>query len=242
MANAKTTRQPRTGPKKSGTLTVGEPAAARATRRLSDTERAVLDEAVTRSAAVISAIDTSWAELGRWLFTRVFGEDSTSAIEHRRDNPVWVALYALADGAKVRARHDELERALLAAAYDKRLNHDAWRALDFGRKWRLLKIADDKLLRKAAQHVLATNLDTRGVEAYVRAVLEESATPVAVRVNVPALVGALDRMQERLTDRAFGRQLEKAARQLSDEKREALVASITQTRDALDAMLGRLDD
>lgn len=201
----------------------------------------MLDRAVERGAAVRTTVDTSWTEYGQWLFAHVFGGDTSSAIDHREDNPVWAALYALADGAKLRVRHDELERAVLTAAYDKRLNSDAWRALDFGRKWRLLKLADDKLLRKAAQHVLSTNMDTRGIDAYVRAVLLEQQEAVPVRVSVPALVGALDRMQEKLTDRAFTKQLVSASKKLTDDKREALVSSISAARDALDAILRRLD-
>jgi hypothetical protein len=208
---------------------------------LGPAERAVLEQALERGAAVRASADSAWAEFGQWLFAHVFGDDTSSAIDHRDDNPIWAALYALADGAKLRVRHDELERAVLTAAYDKRLNSDAWRALDFGRKWRLLKLADDKLLRRAAQHVLSTNLDTRGIDAYVRAVLEEQSEPVAVRVNVSALVGALDRMQEKLTDRGFAKQLASASKKLSDDKREALVSSINATRDALDAILRRLD-
>jgi hypothetical protein len=209
-------------------------------RTLAVAERAVLDEAITRAARLYESVGDAWADFGRWLFTHVFGEDTKAAIDHREDNPIWQALYALADSAKVRLRQDELERAVLTAAYDKRLNSDAWRALEFGRKWRLLKLKDDKLLRQAAQHVLSANLDTRAIDLYVRRVLEEQQTTTATRVHVGALIGALDRMQQRLTDRAFARQLEGAAKKLSEDKREALIGSVTEARDALDATLHRL--
>jgi len=209
-------------------------------RALSAQERAVLTEAISRAKTVQEAIDSQWVEFGQWLFTSVFGEDTRSAIEHRDDNPLWSALFALADSAKVRVRHEELERALLTAAYDKRLNSDAWRALDYGRKWRLLRLEDEKLLRKAATHVLSANLDTRAVDAYVRNLLaEEGETPV-VRVSVPALVGLLDRLSERTSSKGFGRLLEAAAKKLTDDKRDALLASLESARNALDGLYARI--
>lgn len=208
--------------------------------KLSPEDRAVLAEAISRADAARSAIDSQWTELGRWIFAHVFGEDTASAIDHRDDNPIWNALYALADSPKVRVRHDELDRAVLTAAYDKRLNSDSWRALDFGRKWRLLRLADDKLLRKAATHVLSASLDTRQTEAYVRNLLAEQAEEPAVRASVPALVGQLDRITERVSAKPYARQLEAAAKKLSDEQREALLASLDSAREALEALHARL--
>lgn len=207
---------------------------------LSPSDHAVLTEAIARADAVRATIDSTWTDFGRWLFTHVFGEDTSSAIDHREDNPIWAALYAMADSHKVRLRHDEIDRAVLCAAYDKRLNHDAWRALDFGRKWRLLRLVDDKLLRQAASHVLATNLDTRKVDAYVRNVLAEQDIELATRVNVPAFVGQLGRIHERVSGKAFARQLESAAHKLTDEQRDKLLDTLDQTRAALDALHARL--
>jgi hypothetical protein len=59
---------------------------------LSDEDRAVLSEAIDRAAALQEAIEQSWTDFGRWVFSRVFGEDTTSAIDHREDNPIWAAL------------------------------------------------------------------------------------------------------------------------------------------------------
>jgi hypothetical protein len=207
---------------------------------LTDQDRAVLIEAIERAASLRDALEQSWTDFGRWLFARVFGEDTASAIDHREDNPIWTALYALADGTRVRLRHDELDRAVLTAAYDKRLQSDAWRALDYGRKWRLLRLRDEKLLRKGAQHVLATSLSTRETEAYVRAVLSEQNEPAEVRVNVSALTDQLGRITTRMTDRAWARKLDAASRKLTDERREALIGSIESTRDALSTLLARL--
>jgi hypothetical protein len=56
-----------------------------------------------------------------------------------------------------------------------------WRALDFGRKWRLLRLADDELLRNAATPVLSASLDTRQTEASVRNLLAEQSEARARR-------------------------------------------------------------
>ncbi len=208
--------------------------------RLSDADRALLQSVIERAALVHETVESTWTEFGRWVFVQVFGEDSTSAIDHRGDNPVYEELLRLADGPKVRIRAEDLERATLCAAYDKRLNNDSWRALNYGRKWRLLRLDNEKLLRKGAQYVLASNLDTRGVESYVRNVLAERETGLDTRVNFRALTGQLRRVTQRVTTDAFLKQLASAAKQLDDEQRERVVAQIEAARDALDVLHKKL--
>lgn len=211
-------------------------------RPLESREQAVLEQAIEKASAAAEQHNDTWAGLGRWLFTHVFGEDSTAAIHHRDDNPIWEALYALADSAKVRVRHDDLEHAVLCAAYDKRLNHDGWRALDYERKWRLLRLEDERLLRKAAQHVLATSMDTVGIAKYVQSVLEENETPVPVRVSFPGLMRQWSSVSERVGRKGFLRQFEVAAKKLTAEQRERAVERIDEARAALDALREKLTE
>jgi hypothetical protein len=211
-----------------------------ATDTLDAAERKVLDEAISRVATVFETVDDAMTELGRWLFTHVFGEDSSAVIEHADDNAVWRELVAHSDSAKVRLSAEQLRATALCAAYDKRLNSDAWRSLDFSRKSRLLRLADDKLLRKGAQHVLASNLGVRQVEAYTRNVLAEIGEPLPTRVNVRAFRGQLTKWTERVGAKSFARQLEGAAKKLDEAEREQLVSDLEAAREAIAGLIARL--
>jgi len=59
-------------------------------------------------------------------------------------------------------------------------------------------------------------------------------------VSVPALVGMLGRLSERVTAKSFTRQLATAVKKLSEDQRTQLVAQLDDTRDALDALRDRL--
>jgi hypothetical protein len=207
---------------------------------LTSAERALLTEALERAETVRKNTEEAVVELGRWLFSKVFGEDSRSALEHREDNPVWSALAKAADGPRLRLQLSLIESSLLCAAYDKRLNSDSWRALDFGRKARLLRLHDEKALRRGAQHVLAANLTLKETEAYVRSVRAELGEPAQTRASVPALRGALDRLSERVGARGFVRQVEQAARKLDDDDRAALLESIERAKSSLDELATRV--
>jgi len=211
-----------------------------ATDTLDAAERKVPDEAISRVATVFETVDDAMTELGRWLFTHVFGEDSSAVIEHADDNAVWRELVAHSDSAKVRLSAEQLRATALCAAYDKRLNSDAWRSLDFSRKSRLLRLADDKLLRKGAQHVLASNLGVRQVEAYTRNVLAELGEPLPTRVNVRAFRGQLTKWTERVGAKSFARQLEGAAKKLDEAEREQLVSDLEAAREAIAGLIARL--
>ncbi|MFO0563473.1 MAG: hypothetical protein U0269_35950 [Polyangiales bacterium] len=215
-------------------------AASRGADKLDAAERKVLDEAIERASGVFETVDDAISDLGRWLFTHVFGDDSSAVIEHAQDNAVWRALVAQSDSARVRLTAELLRAAALCAAYDKRLNSDAWRSLDFSRKSRLLRLADDKLLRKGAQHVLASNLGVREVEAYARNVLAELGEPVPTRVNVRAFRGQLAKWTERVGAKSFARQLEGAAKKLDEAEREQLVAELEAAKETLAELVARL--
>ena len=62
-------------------------------------------------------------------------------------------MIARAGGPTLRLSTRMLSVALHVAAWDKRINDEAWRGLDLGRKELLLPLGDDARLREAAQHV-----------------------------------------------------------------------------------------
>jgi hypothetical protein len=153
-------------------------------RALDAHERKVLDEALLRGETVRKSVEDAVVEYGRWLFAQVFGGDTSLVFDRREDHPLWNAIVEASDGPRLRLTAEAIECAVLCAAYDKRLNNDAWRALDYGRKSRLVRLEDERLLRKAAQHVLATNMKTKPLEAYVRALLMAEGERVQTRVTL----------------------------------------------------------
>lgn len=214
------------------------PSSAHAT--LSPAEKAVFAEAVSRGEALRRHTDDAIAEYGRWLFAQVFGEDSSSAIAHRGEHALWSAIAEAADSTRLRLPLAMLEAAVLCAAYDKRLNSDAWRALDFGRKARLLRLAQDKLLRQGAQHVLAANLSAKATEQYAREVLREQGEPVQVRLSVRRVQRRIADFSQRLTEREFARRFDKLVRDADPEQKRALLAEIEAAQGALAALRARL--
>lgn len=215
---------------------------ARAARpSLTEGERKVLDEALARGAAVHKTVDEAVLSFGVWLFQNVFGADTRAAIDHRGDSVLWTAFFDAADSAKLRLSEQLVEDAVLCAAYDKRLNSDAWRSLDFARKSRLLRLGDDKLMRKGAAHVLASNLTATKTELYVREVLAEARDEeIQRRVDPGRVRSQFDKLAERLEDKTFLRQLESNTKKLDPSRRETIAESVARLRTALDEIERRL--
>jgi hypothetical protein len=205
-------------------------------RALTAAERAVLAEAVTRGEALRKSTDQAVSDYGRWLFDQVFGGDSTSAIAHRDDNALWRAIVDVADSVRLRLPPALIESAVLCAAYDKRLNSDAWRALDFARKSRLLKLSRDKLLRQGAQHALSANLSAKATEQYVRAVLREQGEAVQVRLTMSRVRRRVAEFSARLSAKDFARRFEQLVRDADDGEKRALLAEL----EAAQATLAKL--
>jgi hypothetical protein len=207
---------------------------------LSAAERAVLAEAVARGESLRKQTDEAVADYGRWLFSQVFGDDSTAAIAHRDDNALWMAIADAADSVHLRLPLALIEAAVLCAAYDKRLNSDAWRALDFGRKSRLLRLEQDKLLRQGAQHALSANLSAKATEQYVREVLREQGEPVQARLSMGRVQRRLADFSQRLSGRAFTRRFDQLVRDADEADKKALLAEIEAAQSALATLRARV--
>lgn len=113
-----------------GALAIVDPA----TTHLGAPERKLLAEALRRAEETRDVIEDALVSFGRWLLVNVFDDDAAAALEDRRDNPVWRDLLARAGGPTLRLRERMLYVALHIAAHDKRINDEAWRNLEPGRK------------------------------------------------------------------------------------------------------------
>lgn len=217
------------------------PAAASGAKKLTASERMVFDEALERGQKVRKTVDEMVIEFGQWLFARVFGADTAAVFDSRDDNVLWNAIVLAADGPRLRLAPKLIEDAVLCAAYDKRLNSDGWRLLDFTRKSMVLRLEDDALMRDAAQHLIATNLSIAGTAAYVRAVLREQGEPVQTRVTLRRVESHVARFCERLLDENFNARLTEVIADSTPEQRKTALKQIAVAKRALGAIESRLN-
>ncbi|MBL8684674.1 MAG: hypothetical protein JNK05_36195 [Myxococcales bacterium] len=203
-------------------------------------ERKVLDEALARGETVRKTVEDAVAEYGRWLFVQLFGGDTALVLERRDEHPLWIALLLASDGPRLRISPETLERALLSAVYDKRLNSDAWRSLDYGRKSRLVRLEDEKLLRKAAQHVLATNLRSKQVEAYVRELLRAQGEPVQSRLTLGRIGAKLERFTGEFAESDFVTRATQVYAAADEAERSAMLDHVDSAQKALATLRAKL--
>ena len=170
---------------------------------LTGTEKRRLAEAVRLGEEARSEAEGALVGYGRWLLVNVFDDDTTEALLHKRTNPVWHALLELADGPRLRLSRTSIHLAVQIAAYDKRLNDEAFRALDVTRKRMLLPLADDRRIRDAAQHVSGMKLTASDTQAYVRAQLAESGEKPALRMTAKTATARVSRAAKPFRDRAM---------------------------------------
>ncbi|MBL8684712.1 MAG: hypothetical protein JNK05_36385 [Myxococcales bacterium] len=209
--------------------------------KLTASERAVFDEALERGEGVRKTVDAAVVEFGQWLFARVFGEDTTAVLESRDDNELWNAILLVAGGSRLRLAPRIIENAVLCAVYDKRLNSDGWRLLDFTRKSLLLRLEDEELMRDGAQHLIATNLSIEATAVYVREVLRANGDAVQTRVTLRRVESHIERFCERLVDEHFNARLDEVIAEADPAQRRAAIERVTLAQRALGALKSKLN-
>lgn len=249
-ASAKAKQKPtKSAPKHSTKAIPPEPPVAKGTlvlpghealAPLNTAEQKLFAEALRRGESAREEMEDLLKDYGTWLFVNVFDNNSTKVIEQRKESRVWQHLVARAGGSTLRLNEQMLNVCVLAAAYDKRLNDDHWRALDLGRKQLLLRLGEDSMLRKGAQHVLGSKLSWRATREYVVKSLEKSGNPVDVRVSVPRVQKWLQGFHNRLTTTGFQRRLEIAAGELDRAERKKLARQIDELQRDLRDLSDRL--
>lgn len=76
-------------------------------------------------------------------------DDTREALDLRTKNPVWTELVRHAGGPTLKLSRKVLDVALRMAAYHRRITDETFRALDSGRKERLLPLGDPARMRQA---------------------------------------------------------------------------------------------
>ena len=189
-------------------------------------EKKLLAEALRRADETRNVMEDALVGFGRWVLVTVFDDDASAALDERADNPVWRALLARAGGPTLRLNRRLLYVSVQIAARDKRITDEAWRGLEPGRKELLLPLDDEKLMRKAAQHVTAMKLTQRDTRAYVGALREEQGHAPKVRLTAPRLIGQVKRFRGAVATAAAQRRAAAVARKMDDAQKEALNAEL----------------
>jgi hypothetical protein len=185
-------------------------------------QKKLLAEALRRAEEARDTMEDALVDFGRWILVNVFDDDADAALDGKRDNPVWHELVARAGGPTLRLSRKLLYVAVQIAAHDKRITDETWRGLDSGRKELLLPLGDERLMRKAAQHVVAMKLSARATRQYVQGLAAESGKARQVRLTGPRLVARLRAVREGLLDGPGRRRVERLLGDLDPASREAL--------------------
>ncbi len=174
---------------------------------LTKNEKKVLAEALRLGEEAGDAIEDALVSYGRWILINVFDDDAASALETKRANAVWHELVRRAGGPTLRLSRKLLYVSVQIAAHDKRITDEAWRKLEPGRKEILLPLADERAMRKAAQHVMAMKLTHRATRAYVKALRDGQSGPRAVRLTAKTVVARVRSFREVFADESVTRRI-----------------------------------
>lgn len=203
-------------------------------------ERRLLAEALRRAEETRNVMEDALVGFGRWLLVHVFADDAAAALSARHGNRIWTALLARAGGPTLRVSERVLYVALHIAARDKRINDEAWRALEPGRKELLLPLEDEAMMRKAARHVTSMKLTQRATRAYVRALLAERGTPRALRLTPPRIAAQLRGFRERVGDSDYQRKALAALKRGDAEEVDAVRAEVDAVRAWAESFLAKI--
>ncbi len=225
--------------KKPSAEIVRAPAAGEVTPALNAAQRRLLAEALRLGEETRDEIESSLVRFGRWALVNVFDNDASEALDNARGNPVWESMIARAGGPTLRLSTRMLSVALHVAAWDKRINDEAWRGLDLGRKELLLPLGDDARLREAAQHVSTLKLTQRATRDFVGTLLAQTGGR-AVRLTAPRLSARVRRFRAGIEGRGFLKRVQTLARSLDEGERSTVTAEVEALRDAAEAILAQL--
>ncbi len=201
-------------------------------------QRALLAEALRRAEETRNVVEDALLDFGRWLLVEVFHDDAKAALDDKRSNPVWRVLLQRAGGPTLRLGQRFLYVSLAIAAHDKRIQDDAWRLLEPGRKELLLPLGDEAAMREGAQHVVRMKLSQRATRAYVRAQLAAKGAPATVRVTAPGFKAQVTKFRARVGAPGYQEKLEQTLRGMPNKERAAMQKELEAMRAWATGLIG----
>jgi hypothetical protein len=205
--------------------------------RLTKQERALVDEALRRGQDLRDELESAVRSFGRWVLGKVFGGDTTRALDGKADNPVWREILRRAGGPTLPISRRLVYVAVSVAAFDKRIPDGAWRGLDLGRKELLLPLQHEDALREAAEHVSRFNLSQSDTWAYVTQKLSDKGKPRQLRLTAPRLMARVKGMRQELGRPELLRKAGTVISALDEEQRAEVAEELQSLRDAIDKLL-----
>lgn len=205
---------------------------------LDKTQRALLAEALRRAEETRNVVEDALLDFGRWLLVQVFHDDARAALDDKRSNPVWRVLLERAGGPTLRLDKRFLYVSLAIAAHDKRIQDDAWRLLEPGRKELLLPLHDEAAMREGAQHVVRMKLSQRATRAYVRGRLAAKGAPATVRVTASGFRAQVLKFRGRVGAPGYQEKLERTLRGMPNKERAAMQKELEAMRAWATGLIG----
>jgi len=200
---------------------------------LTGAQRAVLSDAIREGTDVADTLEDRVRAYGRYLLAKVFGDDTREALDLRTKNPVWTELVRHAGGPTLKLSRKVLDVALRMAAYDRRITDETFRALDSGRKERLLPLGEPARMRQAAAHVTKFHLTQTDTEQYVTSLLAEDGKTRQVRFTAPQLVSKVKTLRSNLEKASTLRRVRELKGQISPKEREDMAAEMERLGEAV---------
>lgn len=194
-------------------------------------EKAVLAEALRQGDETRDRMEAALVGFGRWILINVFKDDTTAALEHKRENRVWQSLRARAGGPTLRVSEKLLYVAVDIAAHDKRINDDTWRLLEPGRKELLLPLGDEDQMRDAAKRVVAMKMSQSATRAFVREMRAATGKKMRTRATGPVLHRRMKRVRSVLDGTELLRNVRRVAPTLTAADKAAFREEVEAIRD-----------
>lgn len=202
--------------------------------KLDAAQRKILEAALSEGEKLDETVQTAVMSFGRWLLGNVFDGSSKDALDRKSKNKVWSELVRRAGGPTLTVSRRVLYVALTLAAFDKQINDQAWRRLDFGRKELLLPLATPDKLRAGAQHVSKWNLTQAKTREYVTAQLGKSGKSRQRRLTGAQLATRVKKWRDELEADGFLGHVESLRGDLPKAERERMGEEIERLQKALD--------
>lgn len=203
-----------------------------AATHLTKAQRDILDDALRQGEDLREEMETAVLGYGRFLLEKVFGNDTTAALDDKTRNPVWQELVDRAGGPTLGLSRHMLYIALKIAAHDRRITERVWRGLDVARKELLLPLKTTPLWLEAAKRVSDMDMSQAKTKEYVTTLLEQQGKRRQVRLTAAGLRSRL-RAAQRAFDDAALRRVKSLRGSIEPEERQKLLAEIDELRAAL---------
>jgi Arc/MetJ family transcription regulator len=214
----------------SSSASLAKTAVPRVPRALGSVDDPLLAEALRLAESTRNTVEDALVAFGRWLLVHVFDDDAAAALANDTPNPLWTELLRRCGGPTLRLSRRFLHVAVAIAAHDKRINDDAWRLLEPGRKELLLPLADEKVMRKAAAHVVKLKLSQRSTRKYVKTLRESAGSGPETRLTPERAHADVSRFLSRVTDAGYEQKLSRAVKKMDAGQRKALAGQAAELR------------